>query len=343
MAHRAVFLGVSPVRNCCIASRHLDRLHGNFGPLTSHTLAKSAVGTKKHSRQLANMQTVEAAAVQSGAADVVDKDWEAFDHHQANAARLDFAEEARTLLDIVRVGTLSTIASDGAASGFPSGSVVEYAPDEKGRPIFMLSSISPHTKHLRQDSRCSFTVLAPAFRDLADARVSLTGHAKAMPEERQDAVRSLYKRKNVDSFWADFGDFKPFYMEDIVAVHFNGGFGRAGRKVTPEQLMSTAPDPIAPFAGHVVRHMNEDHKDSLIAMVKHFTGLTVDQTLLVALDRLGMDCICLKDKERVKCRLPYTRPVSTRGELKDVIVEMSKQAQVGQLSVAQATQVMSEI
>ena len=71
--------------------------------------------------------------------------------------------------------------------------------------------------------------------------------------------------------------------------------------------MSTAPDPIAPFAGHVVRHMNEDHKDSLIAMVKHFTGLTVDQTLLVALDRLGMDCVCMKDKERVKCRLPYTR------------------------------------
>ena len=62
------------------------------------------------------------------------------------------------------MGTLSTVASDGAAAGFPSGSVVEYAPDEKGRPIFMLSSISPHTKHLRKDSRCSFTVLAPAFR-----------------------------------------------------------------------------------------------------------------------------------------------------------------------------------
>lgn len=37
------------------------------------------------------------------------------------------------------------------------------------------------------------------------------------------------------------------------------------------------------------------------------------------------------------------RPVSTRGELKDVIVEMSKQAQVGQLSAAQGTKVMSEV
>ena len=77
--------------------------------------------------------------------------------------------------------------------------------------------------------------------------------------------------------------------------------------MTPEQLLSTAPDPIAPFSAYVVRHMNEAHKDSLIAMVKHFTGLTVDQTLLMALDRLGMDCICMKNKKRVKCRLPYTR------------------------------------
>ena len=69
------------------------------------------------------------------------------------------------------------------------------------------------------------------MQDLADARVSLTGHAKAMPQEREDAVKLLYKSKNPESFWADFGDFKPFYMEEVVAVHFNGGFGRAGKKV----------------------------------------------------------------------------------------------------------------
>ena len=78
-------------------------------------------------------------------------------------------------------------------------------------------------------------------------------------------------------------------------------------QVTPEQLMSTAPDPIAAFSSHVVQHMNQDHADSLTAMVKHFTGLTVDHTLLVNLDRFGMDCICMKDRGRLKCRLPFTR------------------------------------
>lgn len=73
------------------------------------------------------------------------------------------------------------------------------------------------------------------LQDLADARVSLTGHAEAMPQQREDAVKLLYKSKNPESFWADFGDFKPFYMEEVVAVHFNGGFGRAGRKVRSAQ------------------------------------------------------------------------------------------------------------
>ena len=71
--------------------------------------------------------------------------------------------------------------------------------------------------------------------------------------------------------------------------------------------MSTPADPLVPYASHVVQHMNEDHADSLIAMVKHFTSLTVDQAHLVTLDRLGMDCVCIKDKGRMKCRLPFTR------------------------------------
>ena len=61
----------------------------------------------------------------------------------------------------------------------------------------------------------------------------------------------------------------------------------------------------------------------------------VDPTFLVLL--------CVVNCVSITSVILLCRPVSTRGELKDVIVEMSKQAQVGQLSVAQATQVMSEV
>ena len=61
---------------------------------------------------------------------------------------------------------LSTVGASRATAGFPLGSVVEYAVDGQGRPIFALSSLSGHTRDLRADPRCSLTVTAPAFKVL---------------------------------------------------------------------------------------------------------------------------------------------------------------------------------
>ena len=68
---------------------------------------------------------------------------------------------------------------------------------------------------------------------MADARVSVTGHARLVAEDQQAAFRHQYMQKNKESFWADFGDFKAYHMSEVLAVHFNGGFGRAGTKVGP--------------------------------------------------------------------------------------------------------------
>lgn len=100
---------------------------------------------------------------------------------------------------------------------------------------------------------------------------------------------------------------KPVMSDDIQSVALPFFAKNVVLQVTPEEIMSTPADPLSPYASHVVQHMNEDHADSLTAMVKHFTGLTVNQAHLVTLDRLGMDCICIKDKGRMKCRLPFTR------------------------------------
>ena len=54
--------------------------------------------------------------------------------------------------------------SKGDAAGFPTGSVVQYAGDAQGRPVFAFSSLSNHMQDLRSDSRCSLTVTAPTFK-----------------------------------------------------------------------------------------------------------------------------------------------------------------------------------
>lgn len=78
--------------------------------------------------------------------EAIDDKLKKFQEHQKNAARLSFAEEAKTLIHYGRYGVISTISRDPQLSGFPFGSVVGYAPDEDSLPIFVLSSLSAHTQ-----------------------------------------------------------------------------------------------------------------------------------------------------------------------------------------------------
>jgi hypothetical protein len=93
-----------------------------------------------------------------------DPEIRAFQAHQETAPRLSLAEEARTLATNARFGVLSTLSGALDTPGFPSGSAVEYALDAGGRPVFCVSSLSPHTGDLQRDGRCSLTVLAEGFK-----------------------------------------------------------------------------------------------------------------------------------------------------------------------------------
>ena len=51
-----------------------------------------------------------------------------------------FSERARTLMYVARLGSLSTLSRK--QPGFPFGSVMPYALDERGRPIFLISTMA---------------------------------------------------------------------------------------------------------------------------------------------------------------------------------------------------------
>lgn len=90
------------------------------------------------------------------------------------------------------------------------------------------------------------------MQSVADGRVSVTGHAKLVPEDQQAAFRQQYMKKNTESFWADFGDFKAYHMAEVLAVHFNGGFGRAGTKVwLPVHILLSPTVILGTLRGHM--------------------------------------------------------------------------------------------
>src|SRR5262249_58347666 len=67
-----------------------------------------------------------------------------------------YADRARTLIHLGRVGALSTVSRK--HPGWPFGSVMPYALDDSGRPLFLISAMAMHTQNLQADPRASLLV-----------------------------------------------------------------------------------------------------------------------------------------------------------------------------------------
>ena len=92
-----------------------------------------------------------------------------------------FAERARTLVYLGRIGSLSTLSRK--QPGFPFGSVMPYGLDDHGRPIFLISTMAMHTQNLQADSRASLLVTQEDAGDpLGASRVTLVGNVLRVPD-----------------------------------------------------------------------------------------------------------------------------------------------------------------
>src|SRR5580658_10570008 len=127
-----------------------------------------------------------------------------------------FAERARTLVHLGRIGSLSTLSRK--QPGFPFGSVMPYGLDDRGRPIFLISTMAMHTQNLQADPRASLLVTQDAADGdpLGASRVTLVGNVQRIPESEVAEARALYLARYANSkYWVDFEDFS-FYRMEVV-------------------------------------------------------------------------------------------------------------------------------
>lgn len=132
-----------------------------------------------------------------------------------------FAERARTLLYLGRIGSLSTLSRK--QPGFPFGSVMPYGLDDHGRPIFLISTMAMHTQNLQPDPRASLLVTQENKdgEPLGASRVTLVGNVHPVPNTELAEVRKRYLERHANSkYWVDFEDFS-FYRMDVVDEHEN--------------------------------------------------------------------------------------------------------------------------
>lgn len=104
---------------------------------------------------------------------------------------------------------MSTISKSN--EGYPGGSVVGFAPDADGRPLFIFSGMSTHTQDLLANPKCSVTIASKDFKGAADGRVNLMGSCTLIKDgEENAAAKATYLAKHPGAFWVDFGDFNWF-------------------------------------------------------------------------------------------------------------------------------------
>src|SRR5262247_2378745 len=133
-----------------------------------------------------------------------------------------YAERARTLVYLAHTGTLATLSR--RHPGHPFASVMPYALDDAGRPLFLISAMAMHTQNLDADPRASLLVTQPAWDGdpLAAARLTLMGDVRRVPDTDMAAARERYLGRHERArYWVDFEDF-GFWRLSINDLYFVG-------------------------------------------------------------------------------------------------------------------------
>jgi len=230
---------------------------------------------------------------------------------------------ARSLLRATRVGTLGTLDRN---TGHPFASLVNVATDVDGSPVILTSRLSTHTANLEHDGRASILLAETGKGDpLAHPRLTVRGtFAQIGKETEEDArVRRRFLARHPKSeLYAGFGDF-AFWRLMVASAHLNGGFARAADLTADDVLtdVSDAAELIAAEEG-AVAHMNADHAEATRLYATKLLGEDDGPWRISGLDPDGAD---LTAGDRT-ARLAFPQRVPSAGALRQVLVELAKQA-----------------
>jgi heme oxygenase (biliverdin-IX-beta and delta-forming) len=207
--------------------------------------------------------------------------------------------------------------------GHPFGSVMPYAVDDGGRPLFLISTLAMHTQNLAADPRASLLVAESSTTEdpLALGRITLMGTAAHVPPSDRAAARSAYLARHPNaSNWVDFEDF-AFWRLELVDIYWVGGFG-AMDWLRVADYAAARPDPLAGAAPDILEHMNQDHADALRTFARVFAGEQADEARMVGVDRLGFKLRLQSSSGLRGCRIAFPREVTTATACREVLIEM---------------------
>lgn len=195
----------------------------------------------------------------------------------------------RNLMEQARFAHLCTVMSrmHHRREGYPFGSLVDFAPDPMGHPIFSFSPLAIHTRNLLADQRCTLVVQIPGWSGLSNARVTIFGDVFPLPDDQQEWAHKQYLAKHHQGASQQWGNFYYFRMHNISDIYFIGGFGTVAW-VDVKEYEAVQPDKIAVNGGEQnLKELNMIFSKRLKEVLS--TETEIDDAALISIDSKGVD------------------------------------------------------
>lgn len=227
----------------------------------------------------------------------------------AESVKSEAAWAAIKLLRASRAATMATV-----SEGQPFASLITPAAAPDRSLLMLLSGLSPHTRHLRHEARCSIMVMGASGgpNPQTAPRLSLTGTAAPEPDP---ALKARWVALHpYAAFYAGLGDFQLWRFRS-EAGQFVGGFASAHRFGSAD--IAADADMVATMVdaqGGIIEHCNDDHSDAMDAIAAAWGGAGPGWRM-VACDVDGCDLARDEDVVRVAWSAPVASPGLVRGEL----------------------------
>ena len=87
------------------------------------------------------------------------------------------------------------------------------------------------------------------------------------------------------------------------------------------------PDPVAPIAERIIRHMRSEHLEDLLDLCKVYGGAPEATSAdMHAVDRAGVDAVVQTPAGERIVRIPFAEPVTEGGQVREILTEMTHAA-----------------
>jgi putative heme iron utilization protein len=191
---------------------------------------------------------------------------------------------------------------------------------DDGHPVFLMSELAEHTKHLHADPRASLLVAESCVDDpLANARMTLLGECWPAAD-RKAAAKVFLARHPEAARYAHFEDFAYWRLE-LSAIRYTGGYGRMSW-VSATDYFAAQPDPLGPHAVRIIERMNAEHRAALPLYCRAFSKSTkVSEATMTGIDRYGFEVTAKTPEGPRPIRFGFKEPIHTPTQARRALVE----------------------